>query len=367
MLKNYIVTILRHIQKNKVFSFINVLGLGLGMAACLVIAQYVNFHNSFDDFHSNASNIFRIEGQAFKNGASLGPTPRVPDLLPQTLTEQSPLVKQSVRFFDYNYANNTIIYKADDRQVNFDQGNVFVSEPSLFEMFDLPFIAGNPSKFNEPQKAILTQSASLKYFDNPEKAIGKSFTLSGNNGGHEYELVGVLKDLPQNSHFNFEVLLSYPSLKNYIEKPYSWTNSSFISYILLKDKMDSEEVLSDIHQLYEANIKETIAQSGYSVKYFLKPLKEIHLDDNSWSFKAGVDKKIIFILSLIAIVILVIAWINYMNLSLIRTMERLKEMGVRKCLGSSMKQLTLLFILEAFVMNMIAFFVALLLTQFGEK
>ena len=368
MLKNYLVTIFRQIKKNKVFSVINILGLAMGMAACLVIAQYVNFHNSFDEYHSKAGQIFRIEGDAYKNGESLGNSISTPSLLAPTLKDQSPQVKEAARFYNYNYANNTIIYNHDGQKVSFEQGGVYVTESGAFELFDLEFIAGSAKKFDEPQKAILTQNASFKYFDDPQKAIGTSFYLSGNNGVHEYELIGILKDLPNNTHLDFELLLSFPSLDNYTQARNSWGYNSMTTYLLVENSESKGEIIANIEDLYNENMKESFEKSGYSVDYLLRPLTEIHTNpDSSGIFKAAVDGKLILILSLIAIVILVIAWINYMNLSLIRTMERLKEMGIRKCMGSSVKQLTQLFIMEAFVMNVIAFLLALVFTQIGEK
>lgn len=370
MLKNYFVTILRQIQKNKVFSAINILGLALGMAACLVIAQYVNFHSSFDTYHSKADRIYRIEGDAYKNGESLGNTINTPPMLGYSLKEQLPEVTSVARFFNYNYANNTIIYGADKDLVSFEQTGVYVTESDLFKVFDLPFIAGSARYFDRPQKAILTYSSSLKYFDDPQRAIGSTFTLSGNNGAHEYELVGVLEDLPDNSHLNFELLLSYPSLDNYTGKGSreSWTSNNMAIYLALDNSDAVSTVNNTIGQLYDENMKEAFSKAGYQVDYFINPLLDIHTNpESSGIFKASVDGKLILILSLIAFVILGIAWINYMNLSLIRTMERLKEMGIRKCMGSSLKQLTQLFVLEAFVMNVIAFGAAILMTQVGEK
>ncbi|MEO9872118.1 ABC transporter permease [Ekhidna sp.] len=368
MLKNYLTTIFRQIKKNKIFSFINIFGLALGMAACLVIAQYVSFHKSFDKFHSNSERTFRIEGEAYKSGESLGKTASTPAMLAYTLKETVPQVQSIARFYDYNYANNTIIYNYNEKQVNFKQSQVYVTESGLFDIFDLEFVAGGSQKFDEPQKAILSESASVKYFDDPQKAIGSKFTLSGNNGTHEYELVGVIKDVPDNSHLSFELLLSFPSLDNYSKGRNSWTQNGMISYVMLEEPGQKGQVLDEVKNLYDQNIKQSIGKSGYSVDYYFQPITEIHLDQESADiFRAGLDGKIILILSLIAIIILVIAWINYMNLSLIRTIERLKEMGIRKCMGSSMKQITQLFVLEAFIMNAIAFGFALLITQIGEK
>ena len=368
MLRNYLVTIIRQIKKNKIFSFINIFGLALGMAACLVIAQYVNFHTSFDQFHSKADRVFRLESDAYKNGESLGLSITSPSLMGETLKTQSSLVQNVARFYDYNYANNSVIYSYEGSKVNFEQPKVYVTDEGTFEIFDFEFLAGSAGKFDEPQKAIMTLQASKKYFDDPEKAIGSTFSLSGNNGAHEYELIGVLKDLPPNSHIQFELLLSYPSIDIYTQARQNWNHSSVITYLLAGNPQKSPEILDQVIKLHEENSKEGYASNGYSVEYYLQPLSSIHLANGTgFGFSGGVDKKVVFVLSFIAVIILVIAWINYMNLSLVKTMQRLKEMGVRKCMGSSMKQLTQLFILEAFVMNLIAFGFAILLTHLGEE
>ena len=368
MLKNYLITTLRQIKKNQAFSFINIFGLSLGMAACLVIFQYVNFHTSFDKFHTNSDQIFRLESEAFKNGESIGNSINAPSMMGQSLKEQSSLITEVARFYDYNYANNSIIYNDGGNKVNFEQPGTYVAEKGMFEIFDFEFIAGSFARFDEPQTAILTLDASKKYFDDPEKEIGKTFTLSGNNGAHEYELIGVMDNPPANSHLQFELLLSYPSMDNYTEARNSWNSSSLITYIQASEKGKEDNILDQIHELHDANSKESYAKAGYAVDYYLQPLSDIHLNTGSgFGFSGSITTRTILVLTLIAIVILVIAWINYMNLSLVRTMQRLKEMGVRKCMGSSIKQLNQLFILEAFVMNLIAFGLAVLLTQLGEE
>ncbi|MEP1031926.1 FtsX-like permease family protein [Ekhidna sp.] len=368
MLKNYFITIFRQIRNNKVFSFINIFGLALGMAACLVITQYVNFHTSFDAFHSNADRIYRLESDAYKNGEELGQSFTAPSLMGETLRDQSPLVKEVARFYDYTYANNTIIYKNGDRLASFEQPGVFIADKGTFDLFDYEFIAGSATRFDEPQTAILTLEASRKYFDDPEVAIGKTFTLSGNTGAHEYELLGIIEEIPEASHIQFELLISYPSMDNYTKARTSWVSSSLITYLLLEENADQTAIMEDVTRLHKENSEETYAASGYAVDYYLRPLTDIHLNAESpWVYGESVDSKTVFVLSFIAIIILVIAWINYMNLSLVRTMERLKEMGIRKCMGSSMRQITQLFILEAFIMNVIAFGLAILLTQTAEK
>ncbi len=368
MLKNYLKTIFRQIQKHRLFSFINIFGLALGMAACLVIAQYVRYHYSFDDFHANKDRIFRIENDAFQNGEAQGRGASTPDPMTVALMEESTHVEGLAKFYAYNYANNSIIYNDKDTKVAFEQDGVFVGSTGIFDLFNFPLKYGDISNFGDPQKAILTHAASVKYFDDPESAIGTTFTLSGNNGSKDYELVAILEDLPSNSHIDFEVLLSYPSMDNYTNARKSWGFHSMITYVLLKDKDSTPELLADINRLHEENAKEVLLQSGYTVDYAIVPLQDIHTSSTSSnSFVQNIDGKSLIALSAIAFIILLIAWINYMNLSLVRTMDRLREMGIRKCMGSSLSQLTSLFILEALIMNLIAFGLAILLTNLTQN
>ncbi|MEP5611257.1 MAG: FtsX-like permease family protein [Cyclobacteriaceae bacterium] len=367
MFKNYFLTIIRQILKNKVFSFINIFGLALGMGACLIIAQYVNFHTSFDSSVPNAERVYRIEANASRNGESLGQQLEIPSPLSDLLIGESPDVEQLTRFYNYTYANTSIIYNTEDLQVSFEQEGVHATEKDAFDIFGFDFVAGNGDKFGEPNKAVLTLSASRKYFDSPEKAIGTSFTLSGNDGSAEFELVGVLDDLPKNSHVDFELLISFSSIDRFTESRKNWV-TTMLTYVKLSDPSKTEEVRSNVERIFEENAGELYAQSGYNMDFYLQPIQDIHLNTKSaGDFTAGIDSRIIFALSLIAIIILVIAWINYMNLSLVRTVERLKEMGIRKCLGSTVRQIILLFLLEAMVMNVIALALAIGGIQLSEK
>lgn len=366
MFKNYLITIFRQIIKNKVFSSINILGLALGMSACLIIAQYVNFHTSFDSHIADSDKIFRIESKAYKNGQELGQNIQSPAMFSETLSEQSPIVEGFTRFYGFNYANNSIIYKNENTQVNFEQPGVYLTDQHTFGLFKLNFAAGSGQKFDEPLKAVMTEKVALKYFKSPESAIGEVFTLSGNTGASEYELVGILEDLPENTHLHFGVLLSYPSLDKYSETGKSWTANDMFSYLKLSDETRKAEVLADINTLFEDNAKEVYDQSGYSLDFYLQDIKDIHLNTNSEDFTAGMDNRIIIALSIVAIVILFIAWINYLNLSLVKTVDRLKEVGIRKCMGSTIGQITSLFVLEALVMNLLALAIAITTTRLFE-
>jgi len=364
MLKNYLKTTLRQIGKNKLFSFINIFGLALGMAACFVIAQYVSYHTSFDSFHSKADRILRLQSTAYKNGEVQGKQATTPAPLTDQLLNTSPNVEAITRFFPFNYANSRLIYSDEYALINEEQDGIYAVEPSFFDLFDVDFVAGSAEKFDAPNTAIMTKENVLRYFDDPQKAIGKTFKLSGNTGSYSYELIGVIDDLPVNSHFSFDLLMSYISMDEFTDARKNWGYNSMLSYVLLKDQEEAPKVLAQINDLWKNEGNEFYESRGYTFDFYLQPLDEIHVGGSEIDdFSLGIDQTTILALSIVAITILIIAWINYMNLSLVCTLERIKEMGIRMCVGSSKIQITALFVMEALVMNLIGFSLALGITQ----
>jgi len=364
MLKNYFKTVLRQISKNKLFSFINIFGLALGMAACFVIAQYVSYHTSFDQFHQNADRIVRLQSTTYKNGEEQGKQATTPAPLTDRLLAESPNIEAITRFYPFNYANSRLIYSGENALINEEQKGIYATEKSFFELFDINFIAGSAKDFGSPNKAIMTKENVLRYFDDPQKAIGETFKLSGNTGTYNYELIGVVDHLPINSHFDFSLLLSYVSIDDFTEARTDWAYNTMFSYILLKNQNDTPKVLSQVNDIWKRDGNDFYESRGYTFDFYLQPLEKIHIGGSEiGDFTIGIDQTTILALSIVAVTILFIAWINYMNLSLVRTLERLKEMGIRMCMGSSKAQITTLFIMEALVMNLIGFSLALGITQ----
>lgn len=365
MLKNYFSIISRQIWKNKVFAFINVLGLALGMTICLVISQYVGFHKSFDSFNTKAENIFRLESKITTGNNEELETMRHPAPLSEKIAELSPRIKDNARIFNLNYLNSTIEYKGKDDIISFEQEGIYAMEGSFYDIFTVDFISGGNEKFGEPFKAILTESAAIKYFSNLQTAIGQTFTLKGNTGNQDYELVGVIKDLPLNSHIQFQVALSYLSINKYGDYYLAnWETPNFVNYFLLNDPADKAQVEALANKVYKERPQAGLSKEKSSSNFYLENIQDIHLKGKTFSdFVPTVDSKIILILSVVALVILFIAWINYLNLSLVKTMERLKEMGVRKYLGSTKSQLVALFIFESLIMNIMALLITVLLVN----
>lgn len=364
MLKNYILTILRQVRKNQTFSLINIFGLAMGMAACIVIAQFVYFHLQFDKHYADSDRIVRVERQVSRNGLDLGITAFTsPMTMEQTMLDL-PEVETRVRFRSIDYQNNSITYKGSGSILTFEQPGLYATDKEAFELFEFEFLAGNADKFDQPNKIVLNESSARKYFNDFEGAIGAKIDVSGNVGTFSYEVVGIVKDLPANTHFDFGALFSFPTLDAYGLQPESWTSGNVQSYLKLRSMEDQEAVLAHIQSLYETHAKERLQQYGYDITFQMIPLEDIHLFTKAGSdFTEPMDYRLIIALATIAFIILFIAWINYLNLSLVKTIDRLKEVGIRKVLGSRTSQITSLFTIEAIFLNLISFIVALTFAQ----
>ncbi|OEK05116.1 ABC transporter permease [Roseivirga misakiensis] len=367
MLKNYLTVVLRQIAKNKTFSFINILGLSFGMAICVVIFQYVAFHTSFDTFNTNADRLFRLESETISKDNAVNYSIKHAPLLTATLAEKSPRVADYARIIDFDYLNSSVEFRDDDKLSTFKQEGIKGIDKSFFSMFSTSFIAGGVDKFDEPYKAVLSLKASKKFFDNPETAIGQVFTLKGNAGNQDYELVGVMEDMPANSHLDFQVALSFPSVPKYLGTIDTWDNPAYRGYVLLNDGADQQEVAQLTTSIFNENFSEQLKVSGDQVDFTLQNIQDIHLESQLGDDSgASVNANMIWILSLIAVVILAVAWINYLNLSLVKTLDRMKEMGVRKCLGSSKNQLVQLFLMESFVLNILSLGLTIVLVNLSS-
>ncbi|MBV6647262.1 MAG: ABC transporter permease [Cyclobacteriaceae bacterium] len=370
MFRNYLHTVLRQIRKNKTFSVINVTGLAIGMAACLIIAQYVSFHLSFDDYHQKSDRLFQLYTEITKSGDYQGKSMYSRPLVGPTLEESQPEVARQARIKSVSYLNFTLISKNKQQVLSFDEPSVYLVDLGLFEMFDLPLVAGSFRSFGAPEKMILTGSTARKYFKTPDEAIGKSVVLDGNQGAVTYEIVGVMADVPENSHFEFSVLISMPSHLNYDgQSEWSWTTStSVMTYLEITDPSIIPNIISRVNELYQENLGDRLDSYGYEVQFGLQNIKDIHLHSEvPQNFKPGVNPSTIFAMGGVALIILIIAWINYLNLSLVKTLERSKEVGIRKVLGSSGRQLSSLFVMESMVLNLISFVLALTFTQISAS
>ena len=359
MLRNYLKIAWRNLVNNKTFSLINIAGLAIGLACFILIALYVLDEVSFDRYNTKADRIFRINSDIRLGGTDLA-LAVCSDPMGATLKKDYPQVEEYVRF--YNSSGSKLIKK----------GNEFVNEQkvvhvdsTLFKVFTLPAIEGNlETALNEPNTVVITESTAKKYFGT-NAAVGK--TIETNNKTI-YEVTAVIKDVPRNSHFNFDFFFSMDNVQ------YDYGNflsHNFQTYILLTPgtnyktfeknfvQVIQNYILPQARQFMQINSMDDFKKSGNDLVYTLIPLTDIHLySDRSPELGINGNVQYVYIFSIAAIFILLIACINFMNLSTARSSKRAKEVGIRKVLGTEKGTLIQQFLTESMLMAIFALIVA---------
>lgn len=356
MFKNYFKTALKAFSKNKGFTAINIIGLSVGIAACLLIVFYVMNELSYDKYNTKANRIYRITENARLNGNELSsagtekPLKEELTALPE-IEKTTRLVAKSSLFitpqkFFVKKGNTTI-----------EEKNVVFAESDLFDVFTLPMIDGNAAiSLNNPYSAVITESTAKKYF-NQTNVVGKTITINDSN---VYKITGVIKDIPSQSHFNFDFFLSYSSTAE--SKQIGWGYSGINNYVLLKPGADIQKLESEIRDIELKNYPPSLTQNGNYLNIVLTPILKIHLYSTSqYELDKGGNIQYVYIFSLIALFILLIGCVNFINLSTARSANRAKEVGVRKVLGSSRKYLITQFLTESVLVTFISTLLAAIL------
>jgi putative ABC transport system permease protein len=365
MLKNYFRVALRNLAKNKGFSFINIFGLAVGMAACLLILQYVAFELSFDKFHAKGERIYRINQDRYDNGKLSTRWAGGAFAPGSEFKAQFPEIEDFVKMVPagqvlVSYKNQKIVVK--------DQYDYFVSG-SFFNIFSYPLISGDRNTaLKEPNTVVLSETVAHKLFGNADP-LGQTVLLVNND--KPFKVTGVMKDMPANTHMKLDFLQSYSTLiKNYAPQlDHQWYNDGCTTYLLLRNGVDPRKLESKFLPV----VKKAYAQfKGANAVYTLQPMQSIHLYSNlMFELQPNADGNSVYLLLGIAIFVIVIAWINYINLATARGIGRAKEVGVRKTLGSAKGQLIVQFMLEAGLLNLMALvlafiFIAIFLPIFGS-
>ena len=362
MIKNYLKIARRNLLRNKTFSMINIAGLAIGLGSFILIVLFVSDELSFDKYNVKADRIYRVDADIRFGGSDLKLAVNS-DMMGPTLKKDYPQVELFVRFYN---SNGSKLVKKGKEFIN--EGNVAHADSTLFEVFTLPAIAGDTKNaLNEPNTVVITESAAKKYFGSTD-ALGETIETNENNSTL-YKVTAVIKDIPRNSHFNFDFIFSMDNVE------YGWGNflsHNFQTYVLLTPGTDPAEfgknfpqylnkyVLPQARQFMEINSMEDFQKSGNNLEYFLMPLTDIHLRSDRFP-ELGVNSSIqyVYIFSAVAIFILLIACINFMNLSTARSANRAKEVGIRKVLGTEKGSLIRQFLTESTMMVFIAMFLAL--------
>jgi len=362
MFENYLKIAARNLLRHKGYSFINAAGLMIGMACCLLILLYVQDELSYDRYHEHADRIYRVDG-AFRMGGNDFDTATISAPVAEVLVRDFPEVVDAARF----RGRGSFIIQYEDR--NFREQRIIFADSTLFNLFTIPFIEGNPkTALAAPNTIVLNRTMAEKYFGSGS-ALGKSLRLDNRD---DYTVTGVFEDMPHNSHFRFDFFASLCSIEESREQ--TWFSNNFNTYLLLHEEADPAALEAKFPALlrqymgaeaervfgvpYEDFLKAGDIRAGFS----LQKLTDIHLkSDLIAELGQNNDIKYVYIFSAIAFFILVIASINFINLSTARSSGRAREVGIRKVLGSYRRQLITQFLTESMIMSIIALVGALVL------
>ncbi|NOT76196.1 MAG: FtsX-like permease family protein [Cyclobacteriaceae bacterium] len=355
MIRNYFKTALRNILKNKIFSLINVLGLAVGLAGSMLIARYVMHELSYDQDQVRKERIFRVHLDRYNKGQletqwAAGAAAIGPDLKANF---------QEVQYYVRMHEDKETFSHND---VTFKEENVYFASEDFFRVFSYPLIQGIDSVvLRAPHSIVISKTFAKKYFGDQDP-IGKNLKK---NGREDWTVTGVFEDLPVNTHMKVDALLSFSTFIGYMRSPddlntYQW--DGFMTYVQLRPNANVSTLQSKLPAFVESKVGEDLKKYNAGMVFKLEPITRIHLYASNlmMDFGPNGNGKSVYFLGIIAVFILVIAWINYINLSTARSMERAREVGVRKVMGSFKSQLIWQFMLESFIINLTAFLVAVL-------
>lgn len=366
MLKNYLKTAYRSLLRKKSYALINIAGLAVGVAVCMMIYIIIQLQTSFDDFHSNKRRIYRILTESHHAGdAGISKVKDVPFPLPTALKKSFSQIDKVAPIFA-SHDDQLLISNNNGTTVKAfkEAKGVFFTEPSFFSMFDFPLLAGSYESLKEPNNVLLTKEVAEKYFGNWKTAIGKSIKLQV--GGYLFEhgtellkVSGILASIPENTDFQLKVVVAYNTgfTGSIIATSNDWedrTNAGFGCYIMLQPNVSVTDFNTQL-KLYAAKVQSPLNKDNH----FAQPLSEVHYDIHAGNYSNNtISKELLNVLWLIAAFILLIACVNFINLSTAQAVNRAKEVGVRKVLGGNKSQLRTQFIIETFLIVLFAVVIA---------
>lgn len=357
MISNYLKVAFRNLWKHRSFSAINIGGLAIGLAACLLILQYVSFKLSYDQFHNNAKDIYRVANDRYQNGKLIQHGTITYSGIGKALKDDYEEVIENARV----RPGGEIIIDHNNKKIS-ENENYYVDN-SFLTMFSFPLLAGNSAKaLKDPYSVVLSETLAKKIFDeykdHIQDAVGQ--TLVFNRDSMPYRVDAICKDVPENSHLAFNMLVSYNTIMSYgwKEADYDFTQSDFWHYVQLKPGADYKAVNAKLDAFSQKHF-EGNKISGSDEKFFLQPLTKAHLySDFEYEIANTGSATVVWSLLTIAVIIIILAWVNYINLATARSVERAKEVGIRKVAGGMKNQLIFQFMTESILVNLMAIVIA---------
>ncbi|MFT3705392.1 MAG: ABC transporter permease [Agriterribacter sp.] len=362
MLKNYFKIAWRNLKKNKIYSLVNIFGLAIGMAACFFIFQYVHFERSYDRFNKNAGDIYRVSISYSGSFANVPTTAANHPAVAPAMKKDFPEIVNFVRMVNTSLFMNAATLSnvpESGEPKTFNEEHIFVTDSSFFTMFSYPLISGDREKCLAHEKSIvISESIARKYFGN-DNAMGQTLMI---NKSIPLKITGVFKDVPENSHVKFNILVPFVTVASPGWGADNWAWPEFYNYVQVAPGTNIKKLEAKFPAFVDKYIGAAMKELNFGCAFHLQPLTGIHLTSNllKEAETNGSEKEVLF-LSVIGVFILVIAWINYINLSTAKSMERAKEVGLRKVVGAVKRQIILQFLLESFIINLLALFIAVLI------
>ena len=355
MIKNYLKVAVRNLLRHKGYAFINILGLAVGIAASVLIFLYITNEMSYDKFHENADRTYRMKADWSNQGDSRIHQLGTPYILAQTIREKYPQV-EFITQLSGPVGDVIIRY----RDTSFKETDIFCAEPSFFDVFSFPLLKGNPETLlKDPHMMVMTQSLAKKYFGD-EDPVGETIEMMATGEKEFFKVTGVMEDIPQSSHFRFDALISMKTV--FPEPSLGWTWNNYVTYVTLQKGVTQglmEEKLVEIDKVHCEGGREHIPWI-----WTLDPIARIHLhSDLVTGNQPNGSIAYVRLFTIVAVLILLIAGINFVNLATARSARRAKEVGLRKVVGSQRRQLIQQFLGESVLMSLIALAFAIFLIQ----
>ncbi|OEK05641.1 hypothetical protein BFP71_17150 [Roseivirga misakiensis] len=367
MFSNYLKITLRALLKNRVYSFINISGLAIGIAGALLIFHYVSFERSYENHIDGAENMYRVSLELQVNGEFVYHSAENYPPVAESMVNDYPEVIEWAHAYNMGAKNNIVItYEEGQLQpIKLKHKKFLYASPTFLSFFDVDMIDGDAEKaLMEPYTMVISESTAKKYFGN-EPAVGKRLRLRDDDRNNENCVItGVFKDLPANTHLKYDVLISTPTIYGRWDGALTryktgWVRKDFYSYVKVQPNTDIKALSAKLPAMVDKNMPRLAEQNAQHIMH-LQPLNRIHLDSKlSDEAELNGDSEPVTFLSIIAVFIIVIAWVNYVNLATSRSLDRAREVGIRKVLGSLRGQLIRQFLFESVVVNLLAVVLAL--------
>ena len=361
MLKNYLMIAGRNLGRHKLFSFINIFGLAVGLGVCMMICLWVLKESGYDRFHKNADRIFRVERELFRDNL-YSRWPITGGVYKQALIDDIPEVENAVRFWRGQFV-------IKDHKNFKHQQPLYAVDNSVFEIFDFALEEGDQkTALTEPLTVVLTSENALKYFGTGN-AVGRSLPIQWDGKMADFKVTGILKKVPENSHIRFDMLVSIASYPK--ERFTNWRANNLYTYVQLRKGASIRDVEKKLKTFVEQRLKPyygDLMGQGRGIHEVLKmrlfPLTDIHLRPSvNWEAEPGGSVLSVYAFSLVAVLILIIACLNFVNLSTARAGKRAKEVGLRKTIGAGKGRLRRQFIHESLILTFIALGIAFVLSE----